>query len=260
MATKMKKSVKKTVSVRGLIKGEFTAKGGPGTILTLRQLYDGIARKIPAEEGVASYGRVKGRSIDDATPLREKIAEGRKRLIYRCLSDMKLEENGEVEVVGDEAQRDWDKQYRSLKAFAQPSPIAKRVAVTAAPAKKRIKKKKSKSKRGGRQGQLNLVGNHYGRGRRDTSQAASSISRPGPTEWQKAAPRRRRTPGAVRQTTTPLEESNDGDQDEEAFHHHECPRSRGRRERHQLVRDGHGGPGHRRDAVAEVREHAARPA
>lgn len=149
MATKVKKSMKKTVSVRGLIKGEFTAKGGLGTVLTLRQLYDGIARKIPAEEGVASYGRVKGRAIDDATPLREKISEGRKRLIYRALSDMKLEENGEVEVVND-ALRDWDKQYRSLKAFAPPSPIAKRVAAVtpaAAPAKKAGKKKKTTKKK-----------------------------------------------------------------------------------------------------------------
>jgi hypothetical protein len=142
MAT-TQKIKKKTVSVRGLIKAEFTAQGGLGTILTLRQLYDGIARKIPAEEGVASYGRVKGRSASDDTPLREKIAEGRKRLIYRALSDMKLEENGEVEVV-DDALRDWDKQYRSLKAFTA-SPIAKRVPPAKKPAAP-VKKKKARRK------------------------------------------------------------------------------------------------------------------
>ncbi len=112
------KPTRKAASVRGLIKEHFMACGGAGTALTLRAIYDGIGRRIPAEEGVMSYGRVKGRSADDDTPVREKVAEGRKRLIYRALSDMVYQ--GEAAALGG---RGWDKEYRLEKSFSPPKAV-----------------------------------------------------------------------------------------------------------------------------------------
>lgn len=107
------KTTKKPVSVRGLIKGFFMSSGGAGTVLSLRAIYEGVGRRIPAEEGVKSFGRGKGRSAADDTPVREQVAEGRKRLIYRALSDMKYA--GEVEALEG---RDWDREYRVEKDFS----------------------------------------------------------------------------------------------------------------------------------------------
>lgn len=99
-------------SVRGMIKAEFMAAGGIGVVMTLRQIYALLCDWIVEAKALASYGRVKGRGPDDDTPHDKRVAEGRKRLIYRCLSDMKYE--GEVEVV-DDTLRDWEKQYRYIR-------------------------------------------------------------------------------------------------------------------------------------------------
>lgn len=124
-------------SVRGMVKAEFMAAGGVGVVMTTRQIYGLLNEWISEAKALASYGRGKGRGIDDA-PHDKKVAEGRKRLVYRCLSDMKYE--GEVEVV-DDTLRDWNKQYRYIRV----EPAGARASRTPVRAKGR-KKHRRRSK------------------------------------------------------------------------------------------------------------------
>jgi len=115
------------MSVRGLIKAEFTVGGGKGTVLTLRQLYDAAKEWIPEDKATAFCD-------GDTTQL----AKGRKRLIYRCLSDMKLAKNGEVDVTGNG--EDWDKEYRSLDDFPAIAIVRLVTTEEKAPKKRRVAK------------------------------------------------------------------------------------------------------------------------